>query len=546
MDQNANLLHAVLDGTTDVIFVKDLAGKYLFINRTGARLLGKSIDEVIGLDDSVFFDSRHVADMRAIDERVAAEAISLTYERPGPPQSPDKTFLLTKSPYRDSAGKVQGVIGIARDISPQRRAAEVLSESAERFRTLASRSPTGIYEADARGGFIYFNDKCCDLFELSREELMRNEGWGVIHPDDVPRVAQGWERFLTNDEEYLNVEFRLLFSAQRIKHIIATSLPLFDEQGNKTGYIGNLIDITEQRRAQRELELANQELESRVRARTAELLLANEQLTQEMAERARTEERLREQQAQLAHALRVRTLGEMAAELAHEVNQPLAAISHYVHGTIQRLEMGVLTMLEVGSTLKFIARESERAAEIIRRTKRFASIQQPCRAPLDLHKLIHESLKMLAYKVREQKIQVELKLADRLPEAGGDEMQVQQVIVNLLRNAIEAIGGSHSPQRVIEVSTLRGPQRVEFVVADSGPGLQSGQPERIFETFYTTKAEGLGLGLAISRDIIEAHGGRLWADLTNSRGATFRFTLPVWNDETAPESAPRSDSFRGR
>lgn len=527
MHPDPDLLQAVLNGTTDVIFVKDLSGKFLFINRVGALYIGKSIEEVVGRLDTDIFDSQAIVAIRESDARVVAEGIPVTYEQTGSPVAAGHTFLLTKSPYRNAAGEIRGIIGIARDISPQKRAAEVLSESAERFRTLAANSPTGIYEADVRGQFIYFNNKCCELFEMSREQLQKNQGWKVIHPDDVARVAEGWQRFQSNDEKFLSVEFRLLFPIQRIKHVVATSLPLFGEMGVKTGYIGNLVEVTEQRLTQLELERANQDLENRVQKRTAELISANEQLRREMAERLRTEERLREQQAQLSHALRVRTLGEMAAELAHEVNQPLAAISHYVHGSLQRLEMGQLTMPEVGSTLEFIARESERAADVIRRTKRFASTQQPSRSRLDLHKLIQESLEMLSKRIRDQGIKVDLRLAESLPEVTGDELQVQQVIVNLLRNAIEAMADSQALPRAICITTGTSQQFVEFEVADSGPGLKSGEQERIFEPFQTTKPEGLGLGLSISRTIIEAHGGRLWSIVPNEQGATFRFTLPI-------------------
>jgi len=544
--RSIDLLQAVLDGTTDVIFVKDLDGKYLFINRIGAELVSKTIEEVVGQDDSFLFGPEAAEAIRSIDKRVLAERRTTTYEQAGPRLAEDHTFLVTKSPYTSADGELIGLIGIARDISPQKRAAEVLTDSARRFSTLANNSPTGIYEADASGVTIYVNNKCCELFEMPRELLLQQQGWNAIHPEDYPWVAERWQRFMASDDTSYHIEFRCLFPGDRIKHIVATSVPLYDEQRKRTGFIGNVMDVTDERRAQRALELANQELEGRVKARTSELLSANVQLRHEMAERLRTEERLHEQQAQLAHALRVRTLGEMTAELAHEVNQPLSAISNYVHGTQQRLESGSLSKEEIGSTLAFIARESQRAADVIRRAKRFAGTQQPIRAPVNLHKLVHEALEMLAYKIREQQIQVVLELAAELPQAAGDELQVQQVVINLLRNAIEAIGASQPTQRLIQVTTRVGGDEVEFIVEDSGAGLQIGQPERIFEAFYTTRPEGLGLGLPISRAIIEAHGGRLWADVECALGARFRFTLPVWDDELSPQPAPRTDHLRGR
>ncbi|MCE9526055.1 MAG: PAS domain-containing protein [Planctomycetales bacterium] len=254
MRQNSDLLQAVLDGTSDAIFVKDVNGKFLFINRTGAQLLGKSIDEVIGLYDLDLYGSQAVAEIRSVDEKVVNEGVSFTFEQPGALQASDQTFLLTKCPYRDADGKILGVMGIARDISPQKRAAEVLAESARRFSTLANNSPTGIYETDADGNFIYVNNKCCELHEISREQMLQGEVWKVIHPEDSARIAAEWKKFIASDETYFRVDCRLLFADQRIKYTVGTSIPLFDEQGNKTGFIGNVEDVTEQRQASFELE----------------------------------------------------------------------------------------------------------------------------------------------------------------------------------------------------------------------------------------------------------------------------------------------------
>ena len=200
MRRDIDLLQAVLDGTTDVIFVKDAAGKYLFINRIGAQLVGKSMVEVVGQDDASLFEPSVAANIRAIDQRVMAEGTPITYEQPGPLLAADHTFLLTKSPYRNAAGELLGVIGIARDISPQKRAAEVLADSARRFSTLANNSPTGIYETDFQGTIIYVNNKCCELFETPREQMLQQQGRKVIHPDDLHWVMERWQRFIASDD----------------------------------------------------------------------------------------------------------------------------------------------------------------------------------------------------------------------------------------------------------------------------------------------------------------------------------------------------------
>src|SRR5260221_1224724 len=158
-----------------------------------------------------------------------AEGTPITYEQAGPRRAADHTFLVTKSPYRDAEGEPIGVMGIARDISPQKRAAEVLSDSARRFSTLSNNSPTGIFEADADGIFIYFNDKCCEIFELSREQLLQQQGWDSIHPEDLPRATERWQKFLASDDSSYHIEIRCLFPGGRTKHVVATALPLYDE-----------------------------------------------------------------------------------------------------------------------------------------------------------------------------------------------------------------------------------------------------------------------------------------------------------------------------
>ena len=528
MRENVVLLQAVLDGTTDAIFVKDLAGKYLLINSVGAAFTGKTPPEILGRDDAAIFDPQTAESMQAMDRNVLADGIAYTYEQEGVLLAADRSFLVTKAPYRNPEGEIIGVLGIARDISPQKRAAEVVAQSARRFSTLAANSPTGIFEADEQGRIIYVNLRCCELFEISREQLFEIEGWNVSPNEDRERGLLDWQRFVASSDKYYELEMRFNFPGGRTRYILVTAVPLHDEEGNKTGFIGNVIDLTDQRKTQ-------QELERRVAQRTSELVAANEQLRHEMTERLRTEQRLREQQAQLAHALRLRTLGEMAAEVAHEVNQPLSAITNYVHGSQRRLQAGSLTLNDVGPTLDFIAREAQRAADVIRRAKRFVSTQQPSRQLLDLNHLVRDALKMLEYEAREGRVKVTLDLAEGLPSAAGDPLQVEQVVVNLVRNAFESLDAMDPTAKSIRVITRSQNEYVEFCLEDSGPGLQPGQQERIFEAFYTTKPEGLGLGLPISRSIMEAHGGRLWAEADGGGGARFRFTLPVWENEHAPD-----------
>jgi C4-dicarboxylate-specific signal transduction histidine kinase len=247
----------------------------------------------------------------------------------------------------------------------------------------------------------------------------------------------------------------------------------------------------------------------------------------DVSERHRAEEAARQHQAELTHVLRLSTMGEMAAGLAHEINQPLAAIVNYATGSGRRLRDRPDDVASVLPVIDSIAAEGLRAGEIIRRLRHLIRKDTARQDWVDLNELTSEALRIVEPEARQQSVAVQCDLADDLPRLLGDGIQIEQVVLNLLRNAIEAMSASHEPRRLHVLTRSLGGDGVELSVRDSGPGLPPDVADQVFEPFFSTKPTGLGMGLSISRTIAESHNGRLWAIANPDGGATFRLRLPL-------------------
>lgn len=251
-------------------------------------------------------------------------------------------------------------------------------------------------------------------------------------------------------------------------------------------------------------------------------------LNREEKLRRTAEEGSRQYQADLAHLVRLVTMGEMVATIAHELKQPLTAISLYASNTQAMLNTEQPPLDELNSYLDQIQSQSMRAAEIIRRTREFARNQKPQTGSVQLNALITEVTDFLKVEARDSSIDIELDLAPRLPEIEADAIQLKQVLLNIVHNAIEFLQSGNAADKQVTVrSRITESGGIKVEISDTGPGMDEETLARIFESFFTTKGDaGMGMGLSISRSIIEAHGGRLWATSTLGRGATFSFTLP--------------------
>jgi len=246
-------------------------------------------------------------------------------------------------------------------------------------------------------------------------------------------------------------------------------------------------------------------------------------------QRKAAEESARAREAELAHLSRVATMGQMASGLAHELNQPLAAILNYASVCLDHIEKQWGSPATALTAIQEVMNETRRAGAIINRMRSFVSIQQPETVPLDMNELVRESVSILDFELRHRRIHPHLALAGNLPQVLGDAVPIQQVLVNLLFNAVQAIGESNSPANGLMVNTAVHDEgrSVQVCVVDTGPGISPENMTRLFEPFFTTKAKGMGMGLNISRSIVESLGGRLSVVPNPDRGMRFCFTIPV-------------------
>jgi C4-dicarboxylate-specific signal transduction histidine kinase len=253
----------------------------------------------------------------------------------------------------------------------------------------------------------------------------------------------------------------------------------------------------------------------------------------DITERLRAQEAARAHLEELAHAARLNTMGELASGLAHELNQPLAAVRNYIHGSLLRLTRGDHDSLV--SALHSASEQADRAARIIRRLREMMRKRPPRRHWVGINALVDAVLEMVAFEARRNDVKISADLDPDLPQVWADAIQIEQVILNLVRNGIEALQSVAEGQKRVSVSSRVAGDWVEISVQDTGPGVPSDDPDRVFDPFYSTKQEGMGMGLPISRTIIESHGGALWADGAPTGGTCFRFRLPITAEEEEDE-----------
>jgi PAS domain S-box-containing protein len=244
--------------------------------------------------------------------------------------------------------------------------------------------------------------------------------------------------------------------------------------------------------------------------------------------RKTAEDQVREVNLRLEHATRLSVMGEMLADLAHEIHQPVGVIANNANGSLRRLKQGELTADALEDRLREIATEAMRVADVVRRVREFIRLREPEHQPVDLNLIVRDALQLTRLERREHRVAVILRPARDLPPALADRVQITQVLLNLFSNAIDAVSAADRESPKILVSTyVNDAGFLEISVADNGAGIAAEYLPRIFERFFTTKSSGLGLGLPISRSIIESHGGNLWCDSTPAESTVFRFTLPA-------------------
>jgi PAS domain S-box-containing protein len=323
---------------------------------------------------------------------------------------------------------------------------------------------------------------------LSAERTV-GSGWETaVHPADLKRHLEKWRASLASGEPFENeVRYRRAADGQ-YRWFLARAVPLRDQRGKILKWYGISTDIEDRKRAEEE------------------------------------REKLRQLEDHLAHINRVSMLGEMAASLAHEIKQPIAAAMTSANSCIEWLAHEPPNLDRARAAAAKIDKYGNRAAEIISHIRSLYRKSPPQSELIDVNEIVHEIFTLLQGEAIRYSVAMRSELAGELPKIKADRVQLQQVFMNLILNALEAMGDEGGE---LTVKSQRQDGQLLFLVSDTGPGLPVGNVDQIFSAFFTTKPQGSGMGLAISRSIVESHGGRLWATANNGRGATFHFTLPT-------------------
>jgi len=371
-------------------------------------------------------------------------------------------------------------------VTEQKNAGIALSESQRRLGlvSLAVESASdAIILWDGDGSINYLNPAASALFGFTPAELNETGLWQHDADPDV----RGEIRAALRQGNMWTGEVPIRTKHGSLVPVLIQIATLKDASGRNTGAIGVATDMTERRRM---------------------------------------EEQVRDHRIKLDNALRRSSLGEMAAGIAHELNQPLTAIASYASGAVRRLRSGAVDPGQLVEVIDQISSEAIRSGEIIRRVKQIVDRREPRREPVDISSAIHRVCRMVEPIASGNAIKLRVEIPEDVPKVSADEIQLEQALVNLVRNGLDAMRGMPLDAAALTIRASFDGEGVTIEVHDRGPGLGDDLP-RAFEPFFTTKSEHLGLGLSISRSIAEAHGGRLWAINNPDGGATFHLVLPT-------------------
>jgi PAS domain S-box-containing protein len=484
-------LQTLFDSAAEFIFVTDPEGEIIQVNRYASEQSGYKADEVIGRNIREFFTegSQHILDGnlpglqeqgydRADIEFVCKDGRVIQME-----------YSATAVP--DEQGNFTTFLIIQRDVTERKRAATALAISERRFRAIFNSSYQLIGLLDPDGTVLEANQTALNLGGLKQEDVVGRPFWDTW-----------WWRYSAAVQDRLKAAIReaaqgkpvryeeeVLDGENNIRTIDFTLTPVVNQQGETVLIIPEGGDITDKKRAEEETQRHHQEI---------------------------------------AHVIRLSTAGEMASGMAHELNQPLAALVSYC-GTAKSLVNSMTSPPQhLGEILERAGEQALRAGEIIRHLREFVSKGDDHKEPLDIGQVIGDTIVFLKYEVQKSDIKIEFHSGCRGCKIKADKIQIEQVLINMVRNSLEAIGNAKITGGQIVLQTRLLPHElVEVTVTDNGPGINAATVNTIFDPFQTNKKTGMGIGLSLSRTIIEAHGGRLWVDKYYQNGALFGFELPV-------------------
>ncbi len=617
----ATFLEGIGEASPDMIYAKDLEGRYVYANPAVLRTLGKTWAELAGQrSDATAVALADLADHQRTDLHVLSSGETVRSEMAVTGADGTLRLLeLVKFSLRDTEGAVIGLGGLTRDVTQARADRLAMAVSESKFRAIANAMPALVWSFNPSEEFDFFNDRWYEFTGLPRDVSDPGLWQVIIHPEDLDRVIAA-RRDAHRTEAVFEVEFRLRRHDGEYRWMLSRAVPTRDSQGAVARWMAACTDIQELYESRREREQVIADLGAREAhlqsildsvpdamivieehgiiqsfsaaaqkqfgwtaeeaiGRNVSTLMPNPYrdghdgylarylttgerriigigrvvvgerkdgstfpmelsvgemrsgerrfftgFVRDLTERQDAERRFQGVQSELAHVSRLSAMGEMASALAHELNQPLSATANYVQGSLRLLDQTPLDVPLIKDALGVAGEQMFRAGDIIRRLRDFVSKGETERRIENLPQLLEEAGALAMVGAKDRGVRLRYEIASSVDLVLVDKVQIQQVVLNLMRNAIEAMAGA--PRRELVVAAeIADDDMVQVSISDTGSGISDEIAAQLFEPFVTTKHEGMGVGLSISRTIIEAHGGRISAEPNPGGGTIFRFSL---------------------
>jgi PAS domain S-box-containing protein len=482
----------IVDTALDAVVTMDAKGIIGSWNKQAAIVFGWNQTEAIGqrMSDMIIPKEQRMAHERGLrhflatgDGPILRRRIEITAVRRSGVEFPIELQVM---PLK--LGQEWFFSAVIRDITDSKLAQEMLRQSEINLRLMTETIPEMLWSATPDGSIDYCNVRVLNYSGLSAAEIM-GDGWKrLLHPDDVDRAAQLWMSCLSTGDPY-RVEVRTLHAEDRTyRWCITSALPLLDRDGCVLQWFGTIVDMHDWKQSQEEL---------------------------------------RKTQADLAHVTRVLTMGQLTASIAHEVNQPLSGMMMNAGTCLSMLESDPPDIEGARETTQRTIRDGNRASNVITRLLDLFRKKDAVAEPVDLNDAAREVIALSLSDLERNRILLRHEFAENLPPVKGDRIQIQQVILNLVRNASDAMRDVDDRPRQLLIKTEGGDSKnIQLTVQDTGVGFAPNAADRLFDSFYSTKGDGVGIGLSISRSIIEAHHGQLWASSNDGPGSSFAFSIP--------------------